>query len=85
MAAGVSHAWSWVKMGYAVRSCLVVFLYVLRAFSKINSKLEDDVSTAEGVLDIDLEAGDYVALVYEGLDVTTVERGARKVPEEADS
>ena len=66
MAAGVSHAWSWVKMGYAVRSCLVVFLYVLRAFSKINSKLEDDVSTAEGVLDIDLEAGDYVALVYEG-------------------
>ena len=44
MAAGVSQAWSWVKMGCAVRSCLVVFLYVLRAFSKINSKLEDDVS-----------------------------------------
>ena len=57
IAAGESHAWSWLARGWTVRSCLVVFWYALRAFSKMTLKLEDD-AVVGGVLDIELEAGD---------------------------
>lgn len=44
IAAGESHACSWAVRGWAVRSCLVFFLYVLRALSKMTLKLEDEVA-----------------------------------------
>jgi hypothetical protein len=59
MAAGESHAWSWLKRGCVVRSCPVVFLYVLRAFSKMTLKLDDDaVAGGLSVIEVLRECSD---------------------------
>jgi hypothetical protein len=57
MAAGESHAWSWLARGWFRRSCFVFILYALSAFSKMTLKLEEEVDVAE-YWDIELEAGD---------------------------
>ena len=51
IAAGVSHLSSWLARGCVVRRCLVFFLYSLRAFSKMELKLEVDTVGAGGLED----------------------------------
>ena len=51
IAAGESHLSSWVARGCVVRRCLVFFLYSLRAFSKMELKLEVDTVGAGGLED----------------------------------
>ena len=48
IAAGESHLSSWIARGWVVRRCLVLFLYALRAFSKMSLKLEVDAVVAGG-------------------------------------
>ena len=56
MAAGESHFSSWVARGCVVRRCLALFLYALRAFSKMRLKLEED-TVGFGGLEDELGAG----------------------------
>ena len=53
MASGESHSWSWLKRGLTMRSCPVVFLYVLRALSKMTIKL-DGGAVAGGSLGMEI-------------------------------
>ena len=56
MAAGESHASSRVASGSALGSCLVLFLYSLRASSKTTLKVEED-SVGMGGLEDELGVG----------------------------
>ena len=62
IAVGESHLSSCVARGCAVRRCLVLFLYALRAFSKMTLKLEVDAVVAGSCLEDEPGAGVWLML-----------------------